>query len=522
MEIREDLRIYKDLLDKYKYDYCKLVFVVFPFGEKGHELEKMRPYDWQMEEWDRLSKHLQNPLTRYQPFKLNISSGNGAAKTSFMAMTFMMLALTQRVRGRLTANTEDQMRSVTWPEFDVWYRRARYMDEFFEKLGETIKSRDQKLHEVWRLDNVTWDEKNPVAMSGLHNMNYCVFLGFDEAAGIPAIIWEYASGAMSDANTIKIWLAVGNSDDPNSKFEQNMTDPTWYSKRIDTRQMKHVDQTWVQSLLTNECNGDEDHDIFRVRVRGLPRKSAEGSIIKWEKVVEAFDLGKTDDPLRTRLPSILSCDPAWRGGDETVLSHKQGNIVTILERFKLKEGMDHSYTYNRLCHYERTLKADRVFIDQAEGTSLYTLAQQHYKHHWTLVPFGKAPNDQADPKDSEYSNMRAMMYYKTEQFISKGGKIVVGRPEWKDEAMKQLTWAKEDRDKRNGKKKVGSKIDLKKLYGKSPDMADSIVLLFADDVTERLPNHDSPDLDNSYNSGPMVREDNYNSNEELDNAYNNY
>ena len=331
--LRQDILTYSELLYKYKYDFCKLVFIVFPFGEKGSELENERPYDWQMEEWARLSKHLQNPATRFTPFKLNVSSGNGAAKTSFMAMTYMMLTLTQRVRGRLTANTQDQLRSVTWPEFDVWFRRARYMNDFFEKLGEAILSRDEKLSKQWRLDVVTWDEKNPVAMSGLHNKGYCVFLGFDEAAGIPAVIWEYASGAMSDVNTIKVWIAVGNSDDPNSKFEQNMSDPTWYHRRIDTRTMKHVDQSWVQSMLMTECGGDEDHDIFRVRVRGLPRKTAEGSIIKWEKVLQAFNERRVgEDPLIKRMPAVLACDPAWQGGDETVISYRQGSQVQAPER----------------------------------------------------------------------------------------------------------------------------------------------------------------------------------------------
>lgn len=520
MELREDIKKFQELLRKYQYDFCKLAYIVFPFGEKGHELEHMAPYDWQMEEWARLSKHLQNPATRYKPFKLNVSSGNGAAKTSFMAMTHHMLMMTQRVRGRVTANTEDQMRTVTWVEFGIWFRRARYMNEFFELLGESITTRDTSIGKAWQLSAVNWDEKNPVAMSGLHNMGYAIFLGFDEAAGIPANIWEYAGGAMSDANTIKIWIAVGNSDDPNSKFEQNFLDDSWFNRRIDCRTMKHIDPTWWQTILKNDCGGDMDHDIFRVRVLGLPRKAAQGAIIKWEQVQAAFN-PRTFDPTVLRLPSILACDPAWQGGDETVIAHMQGMKIVILDRYKLNKakGEDHSITFQKLIKYERELKADRVFIDQAEGTTLKTLANQTNRWWWTLVPFGALPNDQAEAKDSEYANMRAMMYFKILEFINGGGCIQVAVTEWKDEAMRQLTWAKEDRHKQTGKKKVQSKIEIKTFYGKSPDVADTVALCFAHVVTERREEHSMVE-EEGFNSGPLVRNDDYNPNEMLDNQYN--
>jgi len=74
-----DIELFQKLLDDNRFNLCKLVYILFPFGEKGHDLENMAPYDWQMEEWARLSKHLMNPETRYQTYQLIISSGNGSA-----------------------------------------------------------------------------------------------------------------------------------------------------------------------------------------------------------------------------------------------------------------------------------------------------------------------------------------------------------------------------------------------------------------------------------------------------------
>lgn len=495
----DELEKFKILVDEFRYDFCSLVYMIFPFGQKGHPLEHMSPYDWQMEEWQRLSDHLNDPVTRYQAFKLTVSSGNGAAKTSFGAMTYFMLMYTHIVRGRITANTQPQMNSIVWPEYDIWFRHARYSDHFFEKLGQSIKAKDPKKAETWRLDAVTWNEATPQSISGLHNKGGVVLYIFEEAAGIPSIIWKYASGAMTDADTIKIWLAFANSDDPESQFEQNMNSPFWYSRRIDTRTLKHVDVKQIEEWLA-ECGGNEDHDDFRVRVRGLPRKSAKDSIISQEAVVAAMGRAKGFDIATVSvLPLTLMCDPAWTGGDETVIWYRQGHYARLLERFKLdkSQGQDHMFTYLKLVNWEQTLGADAVFIDQGEGTAIKTLANNAGKN-WELVSFANSPNDQAEAKDSEYANMRAQMYYEANKWLMGGGILDSREPEWLEDIRKQLSWAKGTRHRITGKKLVEAKVDLKLRVGQSPDIADGFVLGFARPVIERLPENDR------YNGGDRV------------------
>jgi hypothetical protein len=489
---KDELALFKELIDENRYDFCKLVYIIFPFGQKGHELEFKKPYDWQMEEWAKLSKHLSDPATRHEAYRLIVSSGNGAAKTSFGAMTYFMLMYTQRVRGRITANTQPQMNSIIWPEYDKWYRHARYSEHFFEKLGQSIKARDPKLAETWRLDSVTWSEENPASISGLHNEGHAILYIFEEAPGIPAVIWQYASGAMTDKDTIKIWMAFGNSDDPESKFEQNMESPIWNSRRIDTRTMSHVDPKQIEAWLT-ECGGNEDHDDFRVRVRGLPRKTSKDSIITQELVIQAIErAAKFDVTSVQMLPAILMCDPAWTGGDETVIWFRQGNYARLLERYRLDKslGQDHMYTFNKLCQWERELAIDAVFIDQGEGTALKTLANNQHKFNWELVSFAASPNDAAEFKDSQYANLRAQMYYETEKWLRESAVIDAREKHWIDDIRKQLCWTKGGRHKINMKKLAEPKLEIKARVGSSPDIADGLVLGFARPILERLPDND--------------------------------
>lgn len=492
----EEIELFKKLVEENRYDFVKLAYIIFPFGEKDHELEFVEPYDWQIKEWEKLSRHLLNPDTRHETYRLIISSGNGAAKTSFGAITFLLLMYTQQVRGRITANTKPQMTSVVWPEYDKWYRLARYSEHFFEKLGESIKARDPARSETWRLDAVTWDASSPASISGLHNQGKAILYVFEEAPGIPATIWNYVSGAMTDIETIKVWMAFGNSDDPESKFEQNMKSPEWHSLRIDTRTMKHVDPKQIAAWLREY--GSEDHDEFRVRVRGLPRKSAKDSIMSMEIVAAALERGRNFDVTQVeKLPAILMCDPAWTGGDETTIWYIQGPYAKLLDKFKLdkERGQDHRFTYNKLCEYERELKIDAVHVDQGEGTTIKTLANHDEKHHWELISFANSPNDTPETKDSDYANIRAQMYHEANKWLIDGGALAAAQPEWEEDIQKQLCWTKGTRHKTSLKKLAESKKDIKARVGQSPDVADGFVLGFARKVTDRRSENESGLLD---------------------------
>ena len=488
---KEELAEFQVAIEENRYNFCELIYIIFPFGQKGHDLEFMEPYDWQMEELANLSKHLMNPATRYNTYRLIISSGNGAAKTAFGAMVLLMLMYTQRLQARITANTDTQLKQIVWPEYDVWFRHARYADHFFEKLGTSIKARNEELASKWRIDTVNWSEQAPSSISGLHNKGGAAVYVFEEAPGIPATIWQYASGAFTETETIKIHMAFGNSDDPESKFEQNMTSPIWRSRRIDTRTLKHIDPQQVADWLM-DAGGDDDDDDFRVRVRGLPRKSSKDSILSADLIEPALERRiKFDKSEVAILPCTLMCDPAWKGGDETTIWYRQGHYACLLEKYKLKDvAEDHMYTYNRLCYWEREVKADAVMLDQGEGTGIWTLANNAGKY-WELVSFGSGANDAATFQESEYGNIRAQMYYEGKKFLQKGGILDAKDPAWIPEIKKQLSWTHGHRHKVHGKKMCEPKLDIKSRVGKSPDVADGFILAFARVVSERLPENDT-------------------------------
>jgi hypothetical protein len=495
LNAKDEFELFRILLDEKRDDFIELVYLIFPFGQKGHALENYKPREWQLKEWAAMTEHLKNPLTKFNPYRLVISTGNGSGKTAFTAITMICLLYTYKLRGRVTANTKPQLQQIVWPEYDKWLKWARYSGFWFEKLGESIRSKDEELGEQWRFDMFTWDKDNPAAVSGLHNQGHAILYVFEEAPGIPAVIFQYARGAFAATNTVKFWIVLGNSDNPDSKFEQLMNDMEWRSLRIDTRTMKEVDKAFIAMIL-KDCNGDEDHDDFRVRVRGLPRKTNVDSIINRDKVRAAFERRK-DFNIETvnDFPCILTCDPAWQGGDMTVIWYHQGNYSKLLAAYKLRKqyNEDHKLTYDLLCYYEKLLKADAVLIDQGEGTAIKTYANQDEKYHWELIAFGSNPNDVLDAKESEYANMRAQMYYMAQKEfnadllvldISEEIKLENDQDVW-ERVVKHFGLTTGDREKKTHKKLCISKKQIKLDFGESPDFSDGFVLKYSRRILDR-------------------------------------
>ena len=483
---KEELELFYKLLDENRFDFVALAYIIFPFGEKDHELEQEDLYPWQIEELIKLSEHLKNPETRFTTYKRAFSTGNGAAKTTLIAIMIICLMYTQRVRGRITANNEVQLHDVIWAEYGIWFNRARYIDEFFDQYGTGMYAKNPKVAKSWRLDTFVWDEKRPAAVSGLHNKGGAVIYVFEEGPGIPEKIWTYAGGAFTEKNTIKLHLTAGNSDEPDTYFERIFNDPKlgWSSRRIDCRTLPHTDKEEIRLLLI-ACGGDEDHDDFRRRVRGLPRKSSSEAIISYDLVKDALDKGLKFDPESVKhMPCILSCDPAWRDGDHISIWYRQGPYMKMLEFYKLPSIHDHRYTYAKLCHWERVVKADVVFIDRGEGTALYGMAQAEEKYNWELVEFSGNPYDDV-PRESLYANLRAQMHWELLDALIKGGVLASRKAEWIPTIQQQLTVTKGLRRALTDKKLAEPKDDIRQRIKCSPDANDGCILLYARPVTEK-------------------------------------
>jgi len=83
-----------------------------------------------------------------------------------------------------------------------------------------------------------------------------------------------------------------------------------------------------------------------------------------------------------------------------------------------------------------------------------------------------------------------MMYYKLQTALFQGGVLDSKNEDWIEDIKKQLCWTKGTRHRVTHKKMAEAKQDIKDRVGKSPDIADGAVLLFAHEIIDRLPQNE--------------------------------
>lgn len=447
-----------------RFDPLKWAQSAWGWGDGDLKGEKLRT--WQAEVLVELRDHLTDEATRFKPFRLAVASGHGIGKSALMSMLGdWALSCHPGARVRVTANTEAQLRTTTSPEFGKWFRSGLTRDLFDVN---TMSIAEMKNPANWRLDFVAWSEHNTEGFQGLHNKGKLVMVLMDEGSNIADTVFDVVEGALTDADTILIFIVFANPTRNTGRFREcfRRYRSMWRTKQIDSRT---VEGTNVEELNERVALYGEDSDYVKVRIRGLFPNSSDRQFIP-SNLVDAA-LGK---PLRgdqfSFAPAILTCDPAWTGGDETVIGLRQGLMFDILEI--IKKNDNDVWVAQKLAMYEAQYKCSAVFIDAGYGTGIKS-AGDVMGRSWQLVWFGGAATDPG------CLNKRVEMWRDTREWLRQGGSI----PD--DTILQEDLIGPETLPRLDGKVALESKEDMKKRHLPSPNRGDALALSFAFPVANK-------------------------------------
>lgn len=466
-DIEQDL---VDDFDDFRYDPLECVMYSFPWGE-GELAESNGPRVWQREMLESLRDYLRNPDTRHTPFQLAISSGHGIGKSADVAFIIhWALSTWEDARVVITANTGDQLATKTVPEVKKWFRRA-INSHWFNVRAETIKVLDPKHADTWRADFVTWSLERTEAFAGLHNERKIIVLIFDESSGIPDKIWEVAEGALTDEDTVIVWLAYGNPTQNTGRFREcfGKFSHRWKRKQIDSRTVEGTNKEQIAKWIEDY---GEDSDFVRVRVRGEFPRAGSNQFISSD-VVAAARRYKADG--YSGLPKILSVDVARFGDDQSVIGIRQGRKLEILGKYR---GLDTVQVAGRVIEFLKEHNPDATVVD---GDGIGAGVIDHLKHQGfsdRLFEFhgGATPRDPA-----MYYNRRAEVWGAMREWLNAGAQIpddpeladdLVG-PEYGFSAKQQI--------------QLERKEDMKKRGLQSPDSGDMLAMSFGVTVYPKPP-----------------------------------
>jgi len=452
----------------------------------GHgELERHSgPRPWQDDISGVIEEHLADPATRYQPLKISVASGHGIGKSAEMGMlsNWAMSCFTD-AKIVTTANTEGQLRTKTAPEIGKWFRMS-LTAHWFDIQTMSIKSRDPARSESWRQDFIPWSEHNTEAFAGLHNEGKIILLLFDEASKIHDKVWEVAEGALTDEDTIIIWIVFGNPTRNSGRFRECFRKfrHRWVGRQIDSRTVPGTNKQFLQQLVDD--NG-EDSDIVKVRVRGqFPSQSAMQFIS--EADVDAARNRHLRPEQYNFAPVIIGVDPAWTGDDNLEIVLRQGLYSKSLMTIPKNDNDVH--IANLIVRFEDEYHADAVFIDAGYGTGIKS-AGDVMGRSWRLIWFsGKAI-------DPGFFNKRAEMWGGMKKWLKAGGAI-----DPQDQGLYDDLVGPETVPRLDGKILLESKEDMKERGLPSPNKGDALGLTFAEPVAKKqryvsANNHSSVEVD---------------------------
>lgn len=467
----------------------------YPWGKKGTPFEKWSgPRQWQSEELDALGKHIRAQKVamdkgeRLKVWMEALASGRGPGKTALFGMIgHWHLSTHIGSTGIVTANTENQLRSRTFPEFSTWFNSAINSHWFTVEtmriipadwLADLVKRMPEQGGlgidpRYWYLAGQTWSEDNPNSFAGVHNQHGLLLI-MDEADGIADGIFSVSEGFFTERNPYRMWVAASQRRHRSGRFHEIFEDEQmgagWRARTLSTKGMEGVDQGVVEDQIKRY---GEDSDFVRVEIHGLPPRTSEDQFISWEDMRKAQENQLVPDYGE---PLILGVDPAPRG--KTAWRFRQGrNARDCVGRDTRGAwyGKDNVQIADAVLELDNKYKPDAICIDFGMGTGVID-ALKRKKTHGRLheVKFGESAHGGTD---SEWGSHGAELWAKARDWLP-GGMVE------KDSGSKgTLSQQATDRGwrwsmKEEGKKILETKEKMRSRGVASPDDFDALVCTF--------------------------------------------
>ena len=457
-----------------------LAFVMFayPWGVKGTPLEHFTgPRKWQREVLTNMAEHIKanGGKVDFDVLRLAVSSGRGIGKSALVSwITDWMLSTRIGSTTIISANSESQLRSITWAELTKWLAMS-INSHWFEIsatrlmpakwLTELVERDLKKGTRYWGVEGRLWSAENPDAYAGVHNFDGVMVI-FDEASGIDDSIWAVTSGFFTENTPNRFWLAFSNPRRNTGYFYEafNSKRDFWKSKIVDARAVEGTDKQVYEQIIAEY--GPESAQAH-VEVYGMFPNAGDDQFIPADVVDAAMKREKYKD---LSAPIIIGVDPARFGADATVIAVRQGRDIVNISRYR---GDDTMTVVGHVIEAIEEYKPTLVVIDEGGlGAGIVDrLKEQRYKIKG--VNFGnKAKNP------IMYGNMRAQMWGEMREWL-KSASIP------SDRFLKTDLISPMMKPDSRGTIFLESKKEMKSRGLASPDAADAICVTFAFPVAHR-------------------------------------
>lgn len=454
------------------------VMFAFPWGQAGTPLEHFSgPRKWQRQVLLDIAEHIKQNQGKidFDTLRLAVASGRGIGKSALVSWLVLWM-MTTRIGATVivSANSESQLRSVTWAEITKWSSMA--INTYWWEISATrvapakwlteLVERDlKKGTRYWSLEGRLWSAENPDAYAGVHNYDG-VMLVFDEASGIDDSIWAVAAGFFTENTPNRFWCCFSNPRRNTGYFYETFHGKRafWQNRQVDARDVEGTDKNVYQQIIDEY--GPDSYQAH-VEVYGSFPSESDDQFIPANVVDEAMKRPKHKDD---SAPFVVGVDPARFGSDSTVIAIRQGRDIIEIKKYK---GDDTMTVVGHIIETIEQYKPALVCIDEGGlGAGVVDrLKEQRYK-----VRGVNFANKSKNPM--MYGNLRAQIWGDMKQWLKTA--TIPSDRYLKSDLISPLM-----KPDSKGAIFLESKKDMKARGLASPDAADAIALTFAFPVAHR-------------------------------------
>lgn len=450
-------------MGRFEFDPLGYVLFAFDWGH-GDLAGENGPDKWQSETLRAVGEAMRGAEAAV---RMAIASGHGIGKTCLTAwIIHWFMATRPGCAGVVTANTRDQLINKTWRELAKWNSRA-INGHWFEWTATSFKASERP--ETWFIAAQPWTKERSEAFAGLHEKDVLVL--FDEASAIDDVIWDVASGAMTEQGAL--WLALGNPTRNTGRFREcfGRLRHRWITRQIDSRDSSRANKTEIQQWVDDY---GEDSDFVRVRVKGEFPRAGSMQFIPGDVV----DAAMARDPQCFMWePLIMGVDVARFGDDQSVIAFRRGRDAATIP-WKKYRGVDTMTLAAEIASLADQEKVDAIFVDGVGiGAGVVDRLRQMKRAVFDVQAGGK-PSGLYFDEPIKVKNKRAEMWAAMRQWLK------IGALPDDVELEADLTGLEYGYDADNALQ-LERKEDMKKRGLGSPDSADALALTFAEPVAPK-------------------------------------
>ena len=425
-----------------------------------------KPEEWQGDALDGVSRNN----------RVAIRSGHGVGKTAFISWVVLWWLCTRLpCKILVTANSEAQLRDVTWSEIVMWSRKLPpELRGMFEWETERIYLKAQP--ESCFASRRTASVERPESLQGFHSEHTLVVA--EEASGINEVLFPVMLGALSTESSKLVM--VGNPTRNSGYFYDafHILSERFFKLRVSSedvpRATAHIED--VKARFGNESN------TYRVRVLGEFPTADDETVIPLFLCQDA--VRREVQPTQSQRV-VWGVDVARYGDDRSALAKRMGNV--LLEPVKVWKNFDTMQLSGAIVdEYRQAPKEKKPSIVMVDVIGIGAGVVDRLREMGVPVRginVGEMPSSR-----DRYMRLRDELWFRVRDWLQdRGCKL----PD-DGELISELTTPTYGFSS-NGKLIVESKADLKARGHRSPDKADAFILTFAGGLSSFSRKWNQPD-----------------------------